>query len=261
MDIKMHGIRLQKNQQRNEDIKKSHFHKVFQILYVLEGSGEIIFDQQRNKLYTGCLAFIKPFSYHAVESKDKMTVLVLEFDSNHLDKDIKLLLEQEGLNRTKLESLSLFESANIKQLLRRILYEQKQGNVINIIAMKIYLAELLLIILKKEETNTVNSNSLRAETIKEYIDTNYFEDINNNIISKKIGITARYAYTIFKKQYGITPLKYLNTVRLEAAKLLLNETNKDITAICFEVGFDSISTFYRLFTEHTSIPPHKYRLK
>jgi len=56
-------------------------------------------------------------------------------------------------------------------------------------------------------------------------------------------------------------LKYLNTVRLEAAKLLLNETNKDITAICFEVGFDSISTFYRLFTEHTSIPPHKYRLK
>src|SRR5699024_11852660 len=115
-----------------------------------------------------------------------------------------------------------------------MLYEQKQGATVNIIAMKIYLAELLLMLLRrKEESEAVDADSRRAERLKKYIETNYFEKMDSNTISQKLGISTRHGHTIFKNYYDTTPMKYLNEVRLEAAKLLLEETNKDIATICF----------------------------
>src|SRR5699024_5367367 len=84
-----------------------------------------------------------------------------------------------------------------------------------------------------------------------YIETNYFEKMDSNTISQKLGISTRHVHTIFKNYYDTTPMKYLNEERLEAAKLMLEETNKDIATICFEVGFDAIYTFYRTFTKYS----------
>ena len=262
MDITMHGIRLQENRHRKENIEKRHYHEVFQIIYVLEDKGEITLNEQKHTFSKNCLAFIPPGTYHAVTSEGKMTVLVLEFDYTQLDAGTRKLLQQDPLNHTKFELLNVLEAGDVRQLLRRMLYEQKQGETVNIIAMKIYLAELLLILLRrKEESDAVDADSLRAERLKKYIETNYFEKMDSNTISQKLGISTRHVHTIFKNYYDTTPMKYLNEVRLEAAKLLLGETNKDIATICFEVGFDAISTFYRTFTNYTNLSPNKYRLK
>lgn len=262
MDITMHGIRLQENKHRKENIEKRHFHEVYQIIYVLENTGEITFNQQRHTFSKDSLAFITPHSHHAVTSDDKMTVLVLEFDFAQLDAGTKKLLQHGSLDHTKLEHLNALEAGDVRQLLRRMLYEQQQGGTINIIAMKIYLAELLLILLRrKEEYDATDADSLRAERLKKYIDTNYFEKMDSNVISQKLGISSRHVHTIFKEQFGTTPMKYVNEVRLEVAKVLLKETDQEIATICFEVGFDAISTFYRRFTSYTNLSPNKYRLK
>src|SRR5699024_1454610 len=81
------------------------------------------------------------------------------------------LLQQDPLNHTKFDLLNVLEAGDVRQLLRRMLYEQKQGETVNIIAMKIYLAELLLILLRrKEESDAVDADSLREERLKQYKD-------------------------------------------------------------------------------------------
>ena len=258
----VHGIRLKENKHSGKNLVKSHHHQVHQILYVLENKSEITFNNQRYSFSQDCLAFIPPYSDHSITTDTKMTVLVLEFDLEKLDSDIKSILMQQHFDETRLIELNPFEAGNVRQLLRRMLYEQSQADTINLLAVKIYLEELLLILLRtQEEPNITDANVLRAERLRDYLDSNYFEISDANDISQKLGISTRHVNTIFKGQYDMTPMKYLNEVRMEIAKKLLMETDHDIASICFEVGFEAISTFYRRFKEYTNLSPNKYRMK
>jgi transcriptional regulator GlxA family with amidase domain len=56
-----------------------------------------------------------------------------------------------------------------------------------------------------------------------------------------------------------TPVQYLLEVRIARAKTLLKDTEHEIISICFEVGFENVSTFYRSFKQSTGLTPHQYR--
>src|SRR5690625_92975 len=141
-----------------------------------------------------------------------------------------------------------------------MLYEQSVRNSINKLALKIYLSELLFILMKaQEEPKMMDANILRAERLRNYIATHYYEMIDANYISTMLGMSIRHINNIFKEQYDLTPIQYLTEVRMELSKKLLLETDKDIASICFEVGFESLSTFYRTFKNYTHVSPNQYR--
>src|SRR5690625_4439387 len=141
-----------------------------------------------------------------------------------------------------------------------MLYEQSVGNSINKLALKIYLSELLFILMKaQEEPKMIDANILRAERLRNYIDTHYYEMIDAKYIANMLGMTIRHINNIFKEHYHKTPIQYLNEVRMESSKKLLLETDKDIVSICFEVGFESLSTFYRSFKNYTHVSPNQFR--
>lgn len=260
-ELEMNGISIKENKHAKRNLVKDHHHQEYQILYVLENKAEFSFNNQSEILTHDNLAFIPPYSNHSITSDNKTTVLALGFDLVELGTDIENLLNQHGFNKTMHIKLNLFDSGKIRQLLRRMLYEQSQGEMINRVTMKVHLTELLLILLRvRDEPDITDANVLRAQRLRKYIDTNYFEVTNTSDISQKLGISARHTNNIFKKQYDVTPMQYLNDVRMEVAKKLLMETNNDIASICFEIGFESISTFYRRFKEKSNISPNKYRM-
>jgi AraC-like DNA-binding protein len=59
--------------------------------------------------------------------------------------------------------------------------------------------------------------------------------------------------------FGETPHKYLQRRRVERAMELLRETNRPVTEICFDVGFNSLGTFSRTFSEIVGESPANYR--
>ena len=48
-------------------------------------------------------------------------------------------------------------------------------------------------------------------------------------------------------------------MRISVAKKLLAETDKDILSVCFEIGYESLSTFYRTFKRYVQMSPNQYR--
>jgi AraC-like DNA-binding protein len=64
---------------------------------------------------------------------------------------------------------------------------------------------------------------------------------------------------VFRGVTGIPPAQYLAAVRLEAAKGLLLTTPLSVTEICFEVGYNSLGTFVRRFTEVVGCSPRELR--
>lgn len=260
-NLTLHGIHLKENKHFESDFVKSHHHQIYQILYVLENKGKINFDETEYEFTQDNVAFITPYSNHSIQADSKLTVLVLEFEAQILDSEIQKALLENHLNQTKLIKVNLFEAGELRQLLRRMLYEQSIEKSINLLAMKILLSELLLILARsQEDPHIIDANILRAERLRKYIDTHYFEVISSNDISTKVGISIRHINTIFKEQYHVTPIQYLTEVRMEVAKKMLIETNKDIASICFEVGFESLSTFYRTFKNYTHFSPKKFRM-
>ena len=63
----------------------------------------------------------------------------------------------------------------------------------------------------------------------------------------------------FRRYLQRSPSDYLNEQRLERAALLLQHSTRDITDICYSVGFNAPSYFYRLFTHRFGKPPSELR--
>lgn len=74
---------------------------------------------------------------------------------------------------------------------------------------------------------------------------------------------SRYSYAhlcrLFRAEYGIPPLKYVHGLRIDKAKLLLNDTLLSISEIADRVGFDDPVYFSELFRKTVGTPPSAYR--
>lgn len=66
-------------------------------------------------------------------------------------------------------------------------------------------------------------------------------------------------YHLFRKEMGISPIKYRNEIRVEKAANELRKRNKQISDIAFECGFNSMTYFYEVFKAHTGMKPSEYQ--
>ena len=97
--------------------------------------------------------------------------------------------------------------------------------------------------------STVFSNEGQLQTviaIRNYLNDHFDEQLCLDLLSSTHHISKFHLLRLFKKYYGQTPLQYLTDRRLEQAKLLL-EKGKPVSEVCFEVGFESPSSFSTLF--------------
>jgi AraC family transcriptional regulator len=64
----------------------------------------------------------------------------------------------------------------------------------------------------------------------------------------------------FRDITGVRPRQYLRALRLHAAKRMLVHTSSSVTEVCFDVGYSSLGTFIRCFTDLLGISPRRLRL-
>lgn len=78
-------------------------------------------------------------------------------------------------------------------------------------------------------------------------------------MSEQCALSERTLIRRFKAATGVTPLSYLQQLRVDAAKQLLENTNLALEHIVAQVGYDDVSAFRRLFTKLTQLTPRAYR--
>jgi signal transduction histidine kinase/AraC-like DNA-binding protein/DNA-binding LacI/PurR family transcriptional regulator len=92
-----------------------------------------------------------------------------------------------------------------------------------------------------------------------YLQQHYAKPLSRQEIADAIGVSKNYLSEIFHQELGISPWEYLNRYRMQKAKDLLRTTNKSITTIAAQVGFDDSSYFGRVFHKHVGLTPSQYR--
>ena len=78
---------------------------------------------------------------------------------------------------------------------------------------------------------------------------------------KHSGLAERTFYRRFKQAVGFTPIKYLQLLRIEKSKTLLEDTNNAIEDIAFQIGYENAGSFRRLFKQEVKLVPAEYRKK
>ena len=106
-----------------------------------------------------------------------------------------------------------------------------------------------------------NKESKASEAMR-YIDESFsLPEFSISMLAEKIGMSEVYIRKLFKAQYGISPSKYLMSVRLDHAKNLIKYPFMTLEECAMQSGFSSLQYFCRLFKKETGISPGKYRKK
>jgi AraC-like DNA-binding protein len=96
---------------------------------------------------------------------------------------------------------------------------------------------------------------------KEYIGAHQAEDITLSEVARAVNTSSFYFCKMFKKVTGLNFTDYVSRIRIEKAKNLLLNRNLRISEIAYEVGFQSLTHFNRVFKRILGVSPTQYRAR
>jgi AraC-like DNA-binding protein len=118
--------------------------------------------------------------------------------------------------------------------------------------------------LNEIEAPAVGENSrISSEAVRKaiaFMELNYPNRISINQVADHSGLSRAHFATRFKKECGFSPSEYLDRLRLQKAKLYLENQKLSIMEVAYSVGFYDALYFSRFFKKHTGMCPSDFRL-
>ena len=107
---------------------------------------------------------------------------------------------------------------------------------------------------KKHDDDTV-------QKAQNFIEQNFPEKISIETLSEELNVGRRNFDRRFIKATGLTPLDYLQRVRVESAKKSFENTRKTVNEVMYNVGYNDTKAFRDIFKKITGLTPVEYRNK
>jgi transcriptional regulator GlxA family with amidase domain len=107
-------------------------------------------------------------------------------------------------------------------------------------------------------TETRHADSL-IERAQHWLQKNMTRDVSMSDLARTLAVSDRTLVRRFAAAVGQTPLGYLQSVRLQAARALLEAGDLPVQTIAIQVGYRDVSSFSRLFRQAVGISPGSYR--
>lgn len=235
-----------------------HSHHFTELFYIKKGNGHFLIEDQKIAVGQDDLIIINPNVQHTEIStkENSLEYVALAFDGFAFTFSADEKHQNFALIDVKGKT---FYEPMFDQLLKEI-HEQE-------VNFEMYCQNLLEIIIIKlirdqnysiEESEFKNINSSIFST-KNYIDTHFKEDINLDILADVSHMNKYYLAHSFKESFGVSPIEYLNNIRIQEAKLLLETTDYSIAEISDVIGFSSQSYFSQFFRTQLKQTPSVYR--
>lgn len=95
--------------------------------------------------------------------------------------------------------------------------------------------------------------------VQEWLKTHYPEKIRIETLAGQSNMSPRTFKRRFKEATGHAPLAYLQLLRVEAARGMLEQTCMSVEQLAEKCGYEDISFFRKLFKRHTGLSPNQYR--
>ncbi len=196
-------------------------------------------------------------------SIDQCEVVILKLTKTYLNELYKPKFI--GLNTKEPKvSFVVFSSVMLTQYTDSLKLYLEQPNYLTERLMKLKVEELICILSNEKlfpnfinqiEFDLHHNNDLLVKTVRH----NLFNPINVEEFAFLCNMSLSTFQRKFKSRYNTSPAKYIEKQRIEKAKLLLGKTHYSITDVCYEIGFESLSHFSKVFKKNCGFSPSDYR--
>lgn len=109
-----------------------------------------------------------------------------------------------------------------------------------------------------EKTEKGKSKSSLIQSVTDYIYKNIDKHFTLKQMADECGYNQDYIYRTISNELGMTCVQYINSIRFEEAKKLIQYTELSISEICWNLGFDSLQYFSRFFSQRARMSPSEY---
>lgn len=235
-----------------------HTHGHAELFYIVGGDGQFQIEDELFPVKADQLVIVSPNVIHTEVSfkAHPLEYIVLGIEG------LELSMEKNQDGRFCV--LDYQGGGDIRTCLRHILRESQEMRTGYETVCQAYL-EILIVRLMRSITFSVvpvsveKRASRQCATIRRYIDTHYKEQLNLDTLAEQAHVNKYYMAHAFKKEYGISPIQYLSSRRIEESKYLLRETDLSLSQISRLLGFSSGSYFSQSFCKAVGMAPMEYR--
>ena len=252
----------------------THTHANFEYHFLLKGKLELNYDNKFILLEENDSVLIFPGKYHDFTClTDEITVVTFNFSLSHIPSqsmtDVYSVLTRK-LNACTDMILLLKKNDELRELCSQLAINSENESFFKKDTARALLTLIYARIFEPLIVDEVKLNSLNVETtendvrnriVETYFFHNYKENISLETLAGILHLSTKQTARIIQKIYGKSFRECLTQTRLQVAKRLLTDTNKDIKDIAFNVGFQSYNGFYMSFKNFIGITPLEYRKK
>ena len=253
---------------------QAHWHSYGEILLVGPGKTNVFMvNQNTYELAEGDFLLIWPMEMHAIIDADRRESLVIQFSNAFMNSlfDLQRIMHFYR----DLHVLCIHSHPGLVSRLRTIADQMKEiwsaAGADRELKCCMLLMEFMLTldehreefapeIRRRESYSYTDSVMHRLIMVTDYIKNNLTaDDLSQGTMAEMAGISRDYFSRIFRNVTGTNYSKWLNIIRLEKATELLADQKMTLTEIAMHSGFQSISSFNRVFHAEKGMSPGEYR--
>ncbi len=253
---------------------QAHWHSYGE--FVLVGPGEtnvFTVNRQLYELSEGDFLLAWPMEVHAIIDADRQESLIIQFSGTFMDSlfDLRRIMRfyrNVHALRAGAHPQLASELRDIAGRMKDIFFSSGPDRELRCCML------LMEFMLKMDEHREEFSPDVKSADPSGYADTVVHrliavtdhirhnltaDDLSQSAMAKMAGISRDYFSRVFRDVTGMNYSKWLNMIRLEKATELLADKERTLTEIAMLSGFQSISSFNRVFREEKGVSPSEYR--
>lgn len=250
-----------------------HWHEVYEVLFINKGHARQQIDERIFNVSQGDIVFINSNCIHSTytSKKEENSITVMHF-SPLLVQNIRISTPlSSGLSNYSIDVSDKIGSDTIigqesASLINRIYKEFTEKNVYFETVITGLLLEFTGLLAREFGISLKNETPSHIQKVRdllskafEYIDLNFKEDIKLDSVAIVSNMSISNFCRTFKKATGMTFVNYLTLYRINYSEGLLLTTEKPITDIAYESGFNNITSFIRAFRKLKNSTPSTFR--
>ena len=252
---------------------QAHWHSYGEIILVGPGKTNIFMVNQKTyELTEGDFLLIWPMEMHAIIDADRKKSVIIQFSNAFIHSlfDLQRIMHFYR----NLHVLCIHSHPELVSRLRSISDRMKEIWLSNTADRELrccmLLMEFMLTLdehrdeflpeIRSDPHSYTDTAMRRMIMVTDYIKNNLTaDDLSQGAMAEMAGISKEYFSRIFRNIAGTNYSKWLNMIRLEKATELLTDKERTLTEIAMLSGFQSISSFNRVFREEKGMSPGEYR--
>lgn len=251
-----------------------HFHNLMEIGICRSGNGEMVMEQESYPYHAGMISVIPPnYPHNTISGGEENFWEYLFVDVEKILQTMypdDLLFQQKMLERINYKAF-LGEGEEIRGLSEIVCMIQEEIRRKQDLLYRESVRGLALALLV-QISRLQGDNSFVLEEIQqkkggfdqvrpalEYIRNHYASPMKISEIASVCHISESHFRRLFEESIGMTPVEYLNQVRVRKACDLIKKTGNSMEEIAVKVGFTTTSTFNRNFKRITGTSPYQWK--